>query len=572
MNEFLNNFHFLRPYAFLALLPLIYWVIKNYRQQTGSIVHWQKICDPELLLYLLENDSNKNGKITFWLTTFCATLAIFSLAAPTWERLPVPAFRNNSALVIALNLSESMNAQDVKPSRLIRTRYKISDLLSQRKDGQTALLVYSNAAFTVTPLTNDIQTIESQLEALTTDIMPAEGNNALAGLEKAVMLLKQAGLPQGHILLITDSANNATDFAKKLSGYRLSVLGTGTSEGAPVALPEGGFAKDESGQILVPKLQSTQLSELAAAGFGVFQVMTDDDSDVKNLLKTFDSPINQTVNDKTNLFLEQWEDSGYYLILLILPWAAWQFRKGAFYLAILFFLPIPKNSYALELQNLWKTPDQQAQKIYQKHDYAKAAEKFENTDWKAAAQYQAGDFENATKHFEQSKNFYNLGNALAKKGQLQEALTAYEQAITENPYDNDAKANKELVAQALEKQKEDEKPPQDSKQNQPQQNEKSSKDSQKKQDENKSSESKPEQKDEHKSGKNPDKKEDSKQNESKKESQPEPEKPAQAKKQVEAQKVTTEQAQANEQWLKRIPDDPATLLKRKFKYQYSRQE
>jgi Ca-activated chloride channel family protein len=479
MSEFLNNFHFLRPYAFLALIPLIYLVIKNYHQNAGSISHWQKVCDAELLPYLLENGDDKNSKLTFGFATFCAILAIFALAAPTWQRLPAPAFRNNSALVIALNLSQTMNAQDIKPSRLIRARYKISDLLSQRKDGQTALLVYSDSAFTVTPLTNDTQTIKSQLEALSTDIMPTEGNNALAGLEKAVALLKQAGLPQGHILLITDSTNNADDFAKKLGGYRLSVLGVGTAEGAPIALPEGGFAKDESGQILVPKLQITQLSELAAAGFGQFQITTTDDSDVKNLLKTFDSPFNQTTNDKTNLFLEQFEDSGYYLILLILPWAAWQFRKGAFYLTLLFLLPIPKNSYALDLQNLWKTPDQQAQKIYEKQDYTKAAQKFENPDWKAAAQYQAGDFENAAKHFEQAKNFYNLGNALAKKGDLQSALNAYEQAIAENPYDNDAKANKELVAKELEKQKQQEKQQQDSPQNQ-QQNEKSDKNSQEK--------------------------------------------------------------------------------------------
>lgn len=571
MTEFLNNFHFLRPYAFLALLPLIYFVIKNYRQNAGSIAHWQKVCDIELLPYLLENSSGKNSKLAFWLTIFCATFAIFALAAPTWQRQPAPAFRNNSALVIALNLSQTMNAQDVKPSRLIRARYKISDLLSQRKDGQTALLVYTDAAFTVTPLTSDTQTIQSQLEALTTDIMPAQGNNAVAGLEKAMTLLKQAGLPQGHILLITDSANNATDFAKKLGGYRLSVLGIGTAEGAPISLPEGGFAKDESGQILVPKLQTTQLRELAATGFGQFQLITADDSDVKNLLKTFDSPLNQAANDKTNLFLEQWEDSGYYLILLILPWAAWQFRKGAFYLAILFLLPISKNSYALDVQNLWKTPDQLAQKAYEKRDYPKAAQKFENPEWKAAAQYQAGDFESAAKHFEQAKNFYNLGNALAKKGQLQEALTAYEQAITENPYDNDAKVNKELVAKELEKQKEKQK--QDSPQNQSQQNEKSNKDSQEKEKEkeNKDSDSKPQPKDEHKSGENPEKQEDSKQEESKQESQPEKQnepKSEQAKKQIQAQKITTEQAQANEQWLKRIPDDPATLLKRKFKYQY----
>ncbi len=580
MMEILTNFHFLRPYAFLALVPLIYLAIKNYRYSSNSTAHWSKICDRELLPYLLEKSGSKNSKLTFWLGSFVAFLAIFALAAPTWQRLPAPVFRNNTSLVIALNLSESMNAEDVKPSRLVRARYKIADLLSQRKDGQTALLVYSGAAFTVTPLTNDIETIHSQLEALTTDIMPSTGNNPVAGLTKAVELLKQAGLPQGHILLITDSAESSqtVPFAKKLGAFQLSVLGVGTNEGAPIALPEGGFAKDETGQILVPKLQIGELSELAAAGNGRFQIMTADDSDVKNLLRTFDTPLTQSASDKTDLFLEQWEDNGYWLILLILPWAAWQFRKGAFYLAILFLLPLPKNSYAFEWQNLWHTPDQQAQRAYDKQQFSQAAEKFENPEWKAAAQYKAGNFDKASEQFQQSNNFYNQGNALAKKGQLAEALAAYEQAVKENPYDHDAKFNKEIVEKELEKQKQNqENKPQDSQKSEPKENEKSDKDSQKKEGENEESDSKPSQKEEHKAGENPDKKEESKEEKSKQESEKQKEteakKDEQPKKgeQVEAQKITTEQAQANEQWLKRIPDDPATLLKRKFKYQYSQQ-
>ena len=580
MMEFLTNFHFLRPYAFLALIPLIYLAIKNYRHGSSSTAHWMKVCDRELLPYLLEKNGGKNSGFTFWLGHFFAFLAIFALAAPTWQRLPAPAFRNNSSLVIALNLSESMNAEDVKPSRLVRARYKIADLLAQRKDGQTALLVYSEAAFTVTPLTNDIETIHSQLEALTTDIMPSAGNNPVAGLAKAVELLKQAGLPQGHILLITDSAESsqAVPFAKKLGAFQLSVLGVGTNEGAPIALPEGGFAKDESGQILVPKLQTAELNELAAVGNGRFQIMTSDDSDIKNLLRNFDTPLTQSPSDKTTLFLEQWEDNGAWLILLILPWAAWQFRKGAFYLAILFLLPLPQNSQAFEWQNLWKTPDQQAQRAYDKQQFSQAADKFENSEWKAAAQYKAGDFDKATEQFQQANSFYNQGNALAKKGQLAEALAAYEQAVKENPYDNDAKFNKEIVEKELEKQKQNpENKPQNSQQSKPKENEKSDNDSQKKEGENKESESKPEQKDEHKAGDNPDKKEDAKDEKSKQESEPEKQKDSQdksksdAKKQGEAEKMTTEQQQANEQWLKRIPDDPATLLKRKFKYQYSQQ-
>ena len=286
-------------------------------------------------------------------------------------------------------------------------------------------------------------------------------------------------------------------------------------------------------------------------------------------------------DDKTTLFLDQWEDNGAWLILLVLPWAAWQFRKGVICLAILFLLPLPKNSYALEWQNLWRTPDQQAQRDYQQQQFSQAADKFQNPEWKAAAKYKAADFDNAAAQFQSLGNAYNQGNALAKKGQLKEALAAYEQAVKENPDNADAKFNKEIVEKALEKrQKQDEKnKPKDSQQSEPQQKEKSDKGSEKqKSGDEKESDSKPEQKEEHKAGDNQDtKKEDVKEEKAKSESAAEKQNESKsppkndAKQQIEAEKLTTEQQQANEQWLKRIPDDPASLLKRKFKYQYSQQ-
>ena len=180
----LADFHFLRPWWLLALLPaalVLFSLLKN-KAQRGD---WTRVCDAELLPYILQEQptQTRNGG---WLAAALATLlCILALAGPTWERLPGPAFRNDSALVIALDLSESMNAADIKPSRISRARYKIADILKQRKDGQTALLVYSGDAFTVTPLTTDTSTINSQLEALTTDIMPSPGSNPARAIEKA---------------------------------------------------------------------------------------------------------------------------------------------------------------------------------------------------------------------------------------------------------------------------------------------------------------------------------------------------------------------------------------------------
>ena len=153
-----SEFHFIRPTWLLAILPYLVIVVLMLRNKL-SRGNWSAVCDAELLPYLLQEKAVHNSR---WLLTtgaIAAFLVIVALAGPSWQRVPSPVFRNDSALVVALNLSHSMDAEDIKPSRLIRARYKIADILKRRKDGQTALLVYSGAAFTVTPLTDDIFTI-----------------------------------------------------------------------------------------------------------------------------------------------------------------------------------------------------------------------------------------------------------------------------------------------------------------------------------------------------------------------------------------------------------------------------
>ncbi|NOQ15416.1 MAG: VWA domain-containing protein, partial [Methyloprofundus sp.] len=236
-----SEFHFIRPYWLLAFLPLLVFIflhLKNKLQQ-GS---WQAVCDPELLPFILQEKELKQSRLPLISSVLAAILSITALAGPTWQRIPTPVFRNAAALVIALDLSRSMDATDIKPSRLERARYKIADLLKKRKDGQTALLVYANSAFTVTPLTDDTETINSQLAALSSDIMPAQGSNSTLAIQHAVQLFKNAGLQKGQILLISDDESlTEVDIA---STYQLSILAVGTADGAPIKLAQGGFLKD----------------------------------------------------------------------------------------------------------------------------------------------------------------------------------------------------------------------------------------------------------------------------------------------------------------------------------------
>ncbi len=595
----LADFHFIRPFWLLALLPyigIVFFLLKN-KLSRGN---WTSVCDADLLPYLLQEKAASQSRWPLTAGALAALLTIIAIAGPTWDRLPSPAFRNDSALVIALNLSRTMNAEDVKPSRLIRARYKISDILAQRKDGQTALLVYAGDAFTVTPLTDDAETIESQLEALTSDIMPTDGNNTELALKKAVDLFKQAGLQKGQILLLTDQVNeDGLNAAERLDTYSLSVLGVGTIDGAPIALTEGGFLKDQQGSIIIPKLKTDELAKLAEIGKGRYQTITANDADVKNLLTNLDQPAQQNGKEDKNVLLDQWDDKGPWLLAFALPLAALSFRKGLLCWALLLLLPLPKNSYAFTWQDLWQTKNQQAQQAYQNKQFEEAANLFDNPDWKAAAQYKAGQYDKALENLKEPKtqlNAYNQGNALAQSGQLKEALKAYDQALALNPEDADAKFNKELVEKELKKQEQEQKnKDKQDKQDQKDNKDEQSKDKQDQQNSDKSEEQKPEQSEEQKtqqqqadeqnSAENKEQQEKEAQEKQEQEKKAEEAKAKQAdekkadksddeKDKNEAQALesqeqpTTEQQQANEQWLKRIPDDPAGLLKRKFKYQY----
>jgi Ca-activated chloride channel family protein len=598
----LADFHFIRPYWLLAILPAVVILVLMLRNKL-SHGNWSACCDAELLPFLLQEKAANQSRLWLSLGFIAILLIIVALAGPTWQRLPSPVFRNDAALVIALNLSPSMDAADIKPSRLTIAHYKIADILKQRKDGQTALLVYSGDAFTVTPLTNDTNTIDSQLAALTTDIMPSQGNNTANVLEKAVTLFKQSGLQNGQILLVTDAVdlNVALSEAEKLGNFRLSVLGVGTEDGAPIALPEGGFLKDEQGSIVVTKLNVVDLNILAQAGHGVYQTITTSDDDIHTLLNAFDNRVQQQDKVDNNLMLEQWNDKGAWLLLLVLPLGALFFRKGLLIVAFVLLLPLPKNSYALDWQDLWQRPDQQALKAYQQQDYAKAAEKFENPDWKAAAYYQANEYDKALKTYQSqveqtADNFYNQGNALAQSGQLKEALAAYQQALKLNPNDAYAKFNKDIVEKELEKQQQDKKDQQDQNkqqnqnadqqksdkqqasenkgQQQEQQKAESEKSEQQEQQSSQAEEQKPqkqekgqeqlEQQEEQKSKEPPKQQAEQKKDDAKKPT-------VQAVKPADASQKDEKQ-QANEQWLNRIPDDPAGLLRRKFKYQYGRNQ
>ena len=460
-SDILSQFHFLRPIWLLGLLPvLIFWVY--YRWKQYSLGNWKKLINPELITYLthdnsLESRQHESLKTYFW--SLAWLLACLALAGPAWEQTPQPIHKKESAMVILLDLSPSMLAQDSKPSRLVRARFKLIDILSARKEGYTALIVYSGSAHVVSPLTEDTNTIISMVNSLEPSIMPEYGSNVEEAVDSALAIVKHGGFEKADLILITDEVASSaipkiTNVLKKEGNFRLSVLGVGTPAGAPIPLPYGGFLKDNRGGILIPKINSQDLKKLAENNQGVYQSLSHDERDINALVTLSDMPVADKTRELERTF-DTWNDRGYLLIIFLLPFIISAFRRGSLVIILILPLLYPEESVSLDWNNLWQRPDQQAAKALEEGDAARAQSLFENPAWKATAAYRAGDYEDATKNFREKKglketdSYYNEGNSLAQSGDYEAAIEAYERALEIEPNLEDAIFNKGLLEDLL---------------------------------------------------------------------------------------------------------------------------
>jgi len=343
--------HFLRPEWFYAFIPLALLAILLLRRKLFSR-NWSSIIDPKLMPHVLIGKPGKQSYAPVALLLIVGSLAILAEAGPVWQRLPQPVFKQESAMVIALDLSSSMNAEDVKPSRLQRAQFKLRDLLALRKEGQTALIVYANAAFTVTPLTDDTNTIISMVPSLSTDMLPAQGNNTEVAILKSIELMKNAGVLSGDILLVSDDINSSMEvFASAhQQGYSVSVLGIGTEDGAPIATNKGDFIKDKQGGIVISKMDTAKFIAAARQGGGRYSALTTDDSDIQYLLGAADINKLKSNNKLTDFKTDTWHEQGPWLLLLVIPLAALAFRKGYIVVLMFFILPLPSHKLGCALE------------------------------------------------------------------------------------------------------------------------------------------------------------------------------------------------------------------------------
>ena len=578
------EFHFLRA-GWIVLIPIAILLIFFFKRRMLTIGNWEKLIDKRLLPYVMSRRQLSDNQYKWWLISLISVLSIIALAGPTWERIEQPSFRTDQSLVIALDLSRSMNAQDITPNRLTRAKLKILDILERRQGAQVALIVYSANAFTVTPLTSDTDTIIALINSIDTSIMPSRGSYPALAIDKGLQLLNQASVSNGEIILVTDGGITSDSFssAQKLrdEGYRLSALGIGSMNGAPIPKETGGFITDNTGQITISRLEVDDLKDLVEIGGGSYTSITSNDQDIDTLLSEVYSAVRESDDSVTT---DQWKEFGPWLLLIVVPFGSLLFRKGWVFVFLLTIMPIDNSVYALDWNDLWKTRDQQAKEAMESGDYDKAIELFEDSEWLSAAHYKAGNYRQSANGYNNNSNIdhlYNHANSLAKIGQFEEAIENYEKVIAEEPNAEDALYNLNLLKDLLSENQSSEENNDDG-----QSSEEASTGEQSQQQNGDESE----QSDNEGNSKTGDSDDESDANPNQKLSNEEDieaiekelERAAEENSNQEPQqednnesgiegRMAQEQQQAMEQWLRRIPDDPGGLLRRKFRYQYQRQ-
>ncbi|BDX06209.1 vWA domain-containing protein [Planctobacterium marinum] len=604
MNDLLalvDNFQFLRPLWLLAMLPLVFLLFllrKQVRKQSG----WQGVLANHLYDNLISTRTEKQHTPP-WLLLFCGwMLTCLALAGPTWERLPQPVYQVSKGKVVLMDMSMSMRAEDIKPNRLSRTRFKAMDLVSLLEEGETGLVAYAGDAFVISPLTSDIQNLHALIPSLSPEIMPSQGSDALFALETTFELLKNAGYQSGEIYWITDGVelSEVAPIRNLLSDYehRINILAIGTEEGAPIKDINGNFLKDSSGAVVIPRLRTSALSTIASSTGGKLIVSRPDDADIQYLTEALFEPQESQGEAPEDSFGDQWREFGPWLLLLLLPVAAYSFRKGVLPVVLVgLFTATPQPASANWWQGLWQTPDQQGAQSYQQEDFTTAAEQFNDPLWKGLSHFNAGDYEAAAEVYsglDTPDGNFGLANSLAQSQQFQEAIAAYERVLKMDPDYPNAAENKQFLEDLLEQQQqqnqeqnsessEDSEQDQEQQSDQEQQQDSQSDENQQQeqqdssQQQDSSEQEQQEQQSEQQSQESQQQEQEQQEQEAQSEQQQQEqesqqEQQAQMQEQPELTDEQKEQLQKIENWLRKVPDDPAFLLKRKMLLEQKRRQ
>lgn len=428
-----------------------------------------RFCEAGLLPNLTPDASPARDRLRAGLVVASVALLVLALAGPqygyTWKEVQ----KRGVSLIIALDCSKSMLAEDVKPNRLKRAKREILDLLDRLTGDRVGLVGFAGSAFLQCPLTQDYGGFHLFLGALTPDYLPVGGTDLAEAVHVALASFEPDDPADKAVILITDGESTTRDplpAAREAAeaGVRIFTIGVGAPEGSPIPEPGGGFKKDASGRIVVSRLNEGVLKSMAEAAGGAYQRSVSGDMDLEAIYE------NQIKSKMTETELESGRKK------LYTDRYRWFLGLAAIALAASMLLPRAKKSLMalLACLTLAAAPAaaEEGAAAFKKGNYQEALRAYVEAKAEApedprldynlgAVFYKLGQYEKAAQSFQaalsapddalKEKSLYNLGNVAFRQGDLPRAVDYYQKALALDPDDLDARKNLAFVKKMMEK-------------------------------------------------------------------------------------------------------------------------
>jgi Ca-activated chloride channel family protein len=445
--------------------------------------------------------SNKARNITLFLSLI---FMIIALARPVTNEKINDVKSELNAVVIAIDVSKSMNAIDIYPNRLEFAKTKLLNIIDTSKTEAIGVILFAKSAFLLSAVTQDFTSLKLLINNLNTGINFDNGTNIFSTLETTQKLLKD--YKSKNLILLTDGADN-TDFKNEIefankNNINIYTLALGTTQGSVIKQEDGNYLTDSKGNIVNVKLNEN-IKELSLKTNGGYINFSLNNDDINLILNDINSKSKKEIFDDKKY--KTYTELFYYplaigIFLLLLAFSSFPtFTKNKLSSIVLIYLFSFVNTNLNASSILDFNTIKEATQAYETKDYNKASNKFEKLDSDeyrdynlANSFYKTNDFDKAINLYEnikssnndlEFKRLHNLGNSYAKKNDFQNAITNYENAL-KLKNDKETKENLELLKKALEDKKNKENKEQDKKQ-EPEKNDDSKENQNNEKDENK---------------------------------------------------------------------------------------